>query len=363
MTVDLNLFNGKSVFITGHTGFKGSWLAFWLTELGAKVTGYALEPYYNDSLFEKLKLDTKVNHIIGDIRDKETLADKLAQAKPEFVFHLAAQALVKKSYADPYLTFSTNSLGSVNILEATRECKSVKSLVYITSDKCYVNKEWTWGYRENDELGGNDPYSASKACAEHIFKSYFMSYFKDRAGFACGSARAGNVIGGGDLSQDRIVPDIIRSCESNNPIILRSPQATRPWQHVLDPLYGYLILALSQYQSPEKFNGESWNFGPSGQSIRTVLELAQELKSIWGQDSIKIDYTKDSTHEANLLHLSIDKARDQLKWNPTFDFNEAIKKTGEWYKTVSEGSDPTTITQQQIRSFTNNLNNKISSDG
>lgn len=344
-------YKGKKVFITGHTGFKGAWLAFWLNELGAEVTGYALAPEYEDSLFDKLRLSERITHIVGDIRDYENLKESLIKSKAEFVFHLAAQALVRRSYQDPRLTFSTNVMGSVNILESIRECPSVRSLVYITSDKCYWNKEWVWGYRENDELGGPDPYSASKASAEHVFKSYYLSYFKDRKNFGCGSTRAGNVIGGGDRSRDRIVPDIIRAVESKNPIILRNPQSTRPWQHVLDPLHGYLCLGAHLYKNSNQYNGESWNFGPSNQSIKTVLELTNVLKSLWKDAKVQIESDPNQPYESNLLHLSIDKAQTLLKWGPKLPFNEAVMKTGEWYQRIQQDEEAVQITRKQIMEF------------
>jgi CDP-glucose 4,6-dehydratase len=267
------------------------------------------------------------------------------------VFHLAAQALVKRSYDDPLLTFSTNVMGSLNLLESIRECPSIRSLVYITSDKCYWNNEWVWGYRENDPLGGPDPYSASKACAEHVFKSYYLSYFKDRKDFSCASTRAGNVIGGGDRSQDRIVPDIIKAIETKKPIVLRNPNSTRPWQHVLDPLHGYLRLGMHLYQYPEQFNGEAWNFGPSNQSIKTVYALTELITSLWNDISIETPALKNKHHESTLLHLSIDKAQTLLKWDPKLPFNEAVIKTGEWYKRVQNGENPKLVTQEQIREF------------
>ncbi len=350
---NLNIFKNKPVFITGHTGFKGSWLSFWLTELGAKVTGYALEPVQQDALFNKLFLKNSINHIIGDIRDDKKLLKSLQDTAPEFVFHLAAQSLVRKSYLEPQLTFATNVLGSVNLLEAVRQCSSVRSLVYITSDKCYVNKEWVWGYRENDELGGPDPYSASKACAEFAFKSYYLSYFKNRPNFGCGSTRAGNVIGGGDYSDDRIIPDVIRAVANNQSIKLRNPNATRPWQHVLDPLYGYIILAKKLYNQPELFNGESWNFGPSGNSIRTVSELVNKLSVILNLK--KINANMDSNNfgmpEATLLHLSIDKSKNLLQWQPKLEFDAAVQRTGEWYKKIINGGNAIDVTKQQILDF------------
>ncbi len=346
-------YKGKKVFITGHTGFKGAWLTYWLKELGADVAGYALEPEYERSLFELLRLDQKIDHHIGDVRNLETLSNAINQTKPDIVFHLAAQALVRRSYADPLLTFQTNVMGSLNLLESIRETESVKSLVYITSDKCYWNNEWVWGYRETDALGGPDPYSASKACAEHVFKSYYLSYFKERKNFGCGSTRAGNVIGGGDRSQDRIVPDIIKSVENKKQIFLRNPQSTRPWQHVLDPLNGYLHLAMHLYKSPDQYNGEAWNFGPSNQSIKTVLELTNLIKTLWENVDVQVESNANQPHESNLLHLSIDKAQTFLKWSPIYHFNQAVMQTGAWYKRVQNGEEASKVTSEQIIEFMN----------
>lgn len=345
-------YKGKKVFITGHTGFKGSWLAFWLNLMGAEVTGYALEPEYDNSLFALLNLKQKIRSTIDDIRDIDKLNTAIAVAKPDIVFHLAAQALVRRSYEDPMLTFQTNVFGSLNLLETMRKTESVRSLVYITSDKCYWNNEWVWGYRENDPLGGPDPYSASKACAEHVFKSYYLSYFKDRKDFACASTRAGNVIGGGDRSKDRIVPDIIRAIEHGQAITLRNPNSTRPWQHVLDPLHGYLTLGMHLYNQPQQFNGEAWNFGPSNKSIKTVFELTNLLKSLWNNVEVQSATNIIQPHECNLLHLSIDKAQTLLKWEPRWHFNQAVLKTGEWYYRIQNGEDAAEVTQQQIQEFT-----------
>lgn len=355
MTEVLDLFKGKSVFITGHTGFKGSWLSCWLTQLGARVTGYALAPEYDGCLFDRLALHQHMNHIVGDVRDADKLKSSMQTAQPDFVFHLAAQALVRRSYNEPITTFGTNVMGSVNLLEAVRACDSVRSLVYITSDKCYMNKEWVWGYRETDELGGPDPYSASKAAAELVFRSYYLSYFKNRDNFGCGTTRAGNVIGGGDRSLDRIVPDIVRAVERNMPVTLRSPQATRPWQHVLDPVYGYMTLAAHLYHSPEIYNGEGWNFGPPPSSIRTVKDLAERLVNKWPGTAVKIDQPKDAPHEATLLHLSIEKAQSYLQWYPRYHFDEAVDVTGAWYKQIQDGEDATKVTHEQISAFARKL--------
>lgn len=353
--VHLTKFKDKKVLVTGSTGFKGAWLCLWLKELGADVVGYALEPYNENSLFSLCNLEQQIKQVIGDVRDVELLKSTVAEYKPDIVFHLAAQALLRKSYAEPGDTFGTNVMGAVNILEAVRAVKSVKSLVFVTSDKCYLNKEWTWGYRETDELGGTDPYSASKACAELVFKAYFKSYFADNNDIGIATVRAGNVIGGGDRSTDRIVPDIVNSIETGSKILIRSPNATRPWQHVLDPLYGYMQLALELYDNPSKLSGESFNFGPEQDSIQTVKSLVDLSIKTWGKGEVEYDNNQHHPHEATLLKLSIDKVRFALGWRPLYDFNTAVEKTISWYKEVFEGGEVMKITQAQIRNFMDNI--------
>ena len=343
-------FVNKKVLITGHTGFKGSWLTFLLNELGAEVTGFALPPLPSMNHFDLLGLDKKIKHVEGDIHDSELLAKTLKDFRPEFVFHLAAQALVKSSYDDPVNTFSTNIMGSVNLLDAVKKCDSVRSLVYITSDKCYENVEWIWGYRESDKLGGHDPYSASKAAAELVFSSYCRSFFQQRPNFGAASARAGNVIGGGDWAEDRIIPDCIRAIESNEPICLRNPTATRPWQHVLEPLSGYLLLAASLYENPKNWNG-SWNFGPSTKEVCTVQKVAEVIISHLGKGHIEITESPVQVHEAQLLQLNCDKAHQLLGWYPRWDSEKTLQATALWYKTVMSGGDAEKITRKQIYEF------------
>lgn len=349
MVTELDVLKGKRVLVTGDTGFKGSWLSLWLYILGAHVMGYALPPEDEKQLFAALQLDRFITHVDGDIRDLEKMSLVFNDFQPEFVFHLAAQALVRRSYQDPKLTIDTNVGGSVNVLEAVRATPSICSLIFVTSDKCYRNHEWIWGYRENDPLGGHDPYSASKAAAEIIFSSYVDSFFYQRRNLGISSVRAGNVIGGGDWSTDRIMPDIIRALEAGQPIVLRNPGARRPWQHVLEPLYGYMLLAVKQYQEPEKYSG-AWNFGPRIESIRTVEELAREVLS-WGKGTIAIESDSNAPHEAGLLNLNCDKANQVLGWWPRWDFATTIAKTVEWYKGVADGLSGEQLIRKQIQEF------------
>jgi len=346
----LSTFAGRRVMITGHTGFKGSWLAFLLSEVGAEVLGYALAPEKPVSHFEALGLSKLIRHVEGDVRDEKKLADVMLEFQPEYVFHLAAQALVRPSYADPRATFETNVMGSVNLLEAVRKCQSVRSLVYITSDKCYENLEWEWGYRENDRLGGHDPYSASKAAAEIAFSAYARSFFASRPELGAATARAGNVIGGGDWAIDRIVPDCIRAISADKPVTLRSPNATRPWQHVLEPLAGYLLLAVRLAEQPQKYSG-AWNFGPSTSEIRTVFQVADHIVKHIGRGTIVVEQSAAKHHEANLLQLNCDKANQLLGWKPRWDVEDTLTATADWYKLVMGGAEVSDVTRQQLRKF------------
>jgi CDP-glucose 4,6-dehydratase len=347
---NLAAYRGARVFVTGDTGFKGSWLCLWLSELGAEVTGYALPPYYPQSHFELLGLDKHIRHVEGDLRDTERLHDALRAAKPDFVFHLAAQALVRLSYADPLTTFGTNVFGSAALLDAVRRVDSVRSLVCITSDKCYLNKEWTWSYRETDELGGHDPYSASKAAAENVFLAYQHSYFRHRSGFGAATARAGTVVGGGDWAPDRLVPDCIRALRQGDPIVLRHPQSTRPWQFVLEPLGGYLALALALTKQPERYGG-AWNFGPDPLGVFTVAQVAQRIVKLWGSGAVRHEGATDQRHEATLLQLSIDKARHQLGWQPVYQVEHCIHETVSWYRANHDGADTAELSRGQIRRY------------
>ncbi len=346
-----SFFSGKRVLVTGDTGFKGSWLSYWLCLLGAEVMGYALPPEKENDLFNLLGLKLLIHHVTGDIRNLEDLQPIFKEFQPEFVFHLAAQALVRLSYDQPKLTFETNVGGSVNVLEAIRASESVRAVIFVTSDKCYRNKEWIWGYRENDELGGHDPYSASKAAAEMAFAAYQNSFFLRREELGFASVRAGNILGGGDWGTDRLVPDIIKALLAGEPIVLRNPRATRPWQHVLDPLAGYLLLATNLYHYPKIFSG-SWNFGPSGEAIHTVLDLAEKIISYWGAGKITMEKQQDAPYEAGMLHLNCDKARRLLGWRPKWAFDKTVKETVLWYRDVMSGESATSLTERQIKAYT-----------
>jgi CDP-glucose 4,6-dehydratase len=346
----LSEFSGRRVMLTGHTGFKGSWLAFLLKEAGSEVLGYALPPEYPESHFELLGLNRCIRHIEGDIRDAGKLAETMCDFAPDVVFHLAAQALVKRSYNDPKTTFDTNVGGSVNLLEAVRACASVRSLVFVTSDKCYENVEWVWGYRENDRLGGHDPYSASKAAAEIVFSAYSRSLFSDRPALGVASTRAGNVIGGGDWAADRIVPDCIRALRNGQPIRLRNPGATRPWQHVLEPLAGYLLLATKLLEAPSSFSG-AWNFGPSPSDVRTVKDVAERIVASFGSGHIEIEMSDSEQHEARLLQLNCDKALQLLGWRPRWSFEQTMVATAGWYKDVLDGTPAVEVTSSQLHDF------------
>ena len=329
-----NVFKGKTVLVTGHTGFKGSWLSIWLRELGADVIGYALEPYTENDNFVVAKIGSKIRNNIGDITDYSKLKRVFAEYKPEVVFHMAAQSLVRLSYKQPKLTYDTNIMGTINLLECCRLTNSVRVIINVTSDKCYENKEWPWGYRESDPIGGYDPYSSSKGCSEIVTSAYRNSFFnRSEHNISISSVRAGNVIGGGDWREDRLVPDCIRALRNNEPIGVRSPKSIRPWQHVLEPLSGYLLLASKMYEDGEKYSG-AWNFGPDHNSIVTAEELVKSLIKHWGHGRYK-DLSKGSSgepHEAQSLMLDISKAINLLNWSPTLSVNEAIEYTVNWYK-------------------------------
>jgi CDP-glucose 4,6-dehydratase len=351
-----NVFAGRRVFLTGDSGFKGSWLAAWLYLLGAEVTGFSLPSPDKDNHSRSLHLETRIRHVDGDIRDLEQLRRILIETKPEFIFHLAAQALVLRSYRDPYETFETNVIGSVNLLEAVRKLESVRVLINVTSDKCYLNRGELSGFRESDPLGGMDPYSASKACAEFVFTAYQASFFSRESYPAAASVRAGNVIGGGDWADDRIVPDCVRALRLHKPLNIRNPRAIRPWQHVLEPLGGYLLLASCLYRKPCSGFGGAWNFGPDLDSHRPVNELVEEIGRNWGAiTKTEIQQMPQQTYEAPTLYLNCDKAKTMLDWQPTWTFHEAVRHAVDWYKQYFSGANVWSLTTSQIRAFSNSM--------
>jgi len=350
-----SFFENKKVLITGHTGFKGSWLSYWLISLGADVSGLSLEPKNKADHYNLLSLSEKMSSNIGDIRDYQFVINVLEKEKPEIIIHLAAQALVLPAYSDPKDTFEVNFNGGLNLLEALRKTNSVKSLVFITSDKCYKNKEWEWGYRESDELGGYDPYSASKGATELLFYSYNESYLK-QIGLNAASTRAGNVIGGGDWSESRIIPDLVNSLINNEQIEIRSPNATRPWQHVLEPLRGYLVLAKLLYEkNGNQFIG-SYNFGPKISNNVSVQNLVKKGYEMWGLKYNKIKKSEDKRYinfkESKLLFLNWDKAFHYLDWSPLLNFDDTLKYTLDWYKKYNSNNySVEDITKSQINLF------------
>jgi len=339
------------VLITGDTGFKGSWLSLWLHDLGAEVSGLALPPDTPVSHFDQLSLRSMIDHHDCDIRDIDAVRRVFATANPEIVIHLAAQPIVRRSYRDPKETFDTNVTGGVNLLEAIRVSDTVRSLVFATSDKCYRNRETNVGYVESDELGGHDPYSASKAAAELVFSSYNDSLFGHREGLGAASARAGNVIGGGDWAEDRIIPDCIRALSSDEEIVIRSPQATRPWQHVLEPLSGYLVLAAALLDRANAASGP-WNFGPAEDAIHTVLDVVERSIAHWGSGSVRVEETDSTMHEAGLLNLNCSKAHNQLGWHPRWDFEQTLCHTIDWYRSQHDGVPAIELTRRQINDYT-----------
>lgn len=347
-----NIYSKKKVLITGHTGFKGSWLSLWLNSLGAEVHGFSLSCPSEPSHFDVLNIKEKLHsHHEGDIRDYEKVKDVIHKVKPDIIFHLAAEAIVSTCVEDPIKAFSTNLMGTVNVLEALKNQNYCQNIILITSDKCYENVEWAYGYRENDLIGGKDPYSASKACAEIAISSFHRTYFKN-SDINIASARAGNVIGGGDWAKDRIIPDCIRSWSQDNEVIIRSPNSTRPWQHVLEPLSGYLRLGQRLMESPKDFRGESFNFGPGPEVIATVEELINEMKKTWTNGAVKYgDPSKLGLKEANLLKLNCDKAITFLDWSATLNFEETILLTCDWYKNFYNSSGNQVDTDSHIQKY------------
>ncbi len=355
VSVDPGFWRGRKVLLTGHTGFKGSWLSLWLAQLGAETTGYALAPPTDPSLFEQARVAERIRSIEGDVREPAHVLRVARDTQPEIVLHLAAQSLVRASYEDPLGTYATNVMGTAAVLEAARQTPSVRAVVIVSSDKCYENREWEWGYRERDRLGGHDPYSNSKACTELVTQAYRSSFFDPRrsAGHhvAVASARAGNVIGGGDWAKDRIVPDTMRAFLAGRPVSLRNPASVRPWQHVLEPLAGYLMLAERLVNEGAAF-AEAWNFGPPDDQVLPVRELTAHLARCWGDSaSCELAENADAPHEAQMLRLDVSKARGRLGWRPTLALRDSLAWIVEWHKAVGQGADARALTEQQIQRF------------
>lgn len=352
--VNETFWRGKKVFLTGHTGFKGGWLAFWLASMGAKVSGFALPPNTSPNLYDILGLEELLERpIFGDVRDYCDLERVVIESEPEVLIHMAAQPLVRFSYSNPIETYATNVMGTVHVLEAARKVDSLRSTVVVTTDKCYENREWVWGYRENEPMGGFDPYSSSKGCAELVTSSYRQSFFKANSeglANAIATARAGNVIGGGDWSEDRLIPDSIKAFNSDRPLLIRNPMATRPWQHVLEPLSGYLVLAQALYAEGEKF-ASAWNFGPNDEDACSVQDVVEKLIGKWGGSARWLKDGLDQPHEANLLKLDCSKAKMQLGWVPKWNLEVALENTYQWYKAQKCGADMREITLEQIHKY------------
>ena len=329
--VNPDFWKGKRVFITGHTGFKGSWLSLWLQQMGAEVKGFSLEPPTTPSLFEVAKVADHMQSEIGDIRDLTKLSQSIVSFNPDILLHLAAQPLVRYSYREPVETYSTNVMGTVNVLEASRQANNLKTIVVITTDKCYENREWEWGYRENEPMGGYDPYSNSKGCAELVVSAYRRSFFNSNDTAAVASARAGNVVGGGDWAEDRLIPDILRAFEKQQPVIIRNPLSTRPWQHVLEPLSGYLVLAQHLWQEGQTF-AEGWNFGPKDDDCRPVQWILDKMVHFWGKGAYYEIDKSQQPHEANFLKLDCSKATTRLKWHPQWRLEYNLEKITTWHR-------------------------------
>ena len=337
-TVDPVFWKDKKVFLTGHTGFKGSWLSLWLQNMGALVKGFSLDVNTSPSLFKQANVAEQMESEIGDIRNLEQLTKSMVSFSPDILIHMAAQPLVRLSYQEPVDTYTTNVIGTVNVLEAARKCSNLKAIVSVTTDKCYENKEWEWGYRENESMGGHDPYSSSKGCAELVTSAYRRSFFSSKNTASVASARAGNVIGGGDWAEDRLIPDILKAFENTESVVIRNPLSTRPWQHVLEPLSGYLVLAQELFLNGDVF-AEGWNFGPKEEDCKPVSWILDEMVTYWGNNASWSLDKNNNPHEAGFLKLDCSKASNRLKWNPKWNLQLTLKSIVDWHQIYSNGGD------------------------
>lgn len=351
--IDQKFWQGRRVFLTGHTGFKGSWLSLWLSSLGAEVKGYALNPPTSPSLFNEARVGSIIDSQIGDIRDLDALYKSMTTFNPDILIHMAAQPLVRYSYEAPIETYEVNVIGTAKVLEVARSCPNLKAIVNITTDKCYENDERSQGYKESDPMGGHDPYSSSKGCAELVASAYRRSFLQDQ-GIGLASVRAGNVIGGGDWADDRLIPDILRCFEKNEPVVIRNPKATRPWQHVLEPLSGYLILAQKLYEDQKKY-AEGWNFGPNEQDVKPVGWILNKMISKWPNSSCELDQNSNP-HEAAFLKLDIAKAESKLGWQPVWDLNHTLEKLIGWHRAWIKKEDMYIMCLAEIEEYTRDMN-------
>jgi CDP-glucose 4,6-dehydratase len=344
----------KKVYLTGHTGFKGSWLSLWLANMGATVKGYALTPPTQPCLFEVANVADKIESEIGDIRNFDQLSVSMADFDPDIVIHMAAQPLVRLSYSEPLETYETNVMGTAKVLEAARACSRLKAIVSVTTDKCYENKEWVWGYREDEAMGGYDPYSSSKGCAELVTSAYRRSFMQEK-GVGLASARAGNVIGGGDWAADRLIPDVLRAFEKSIPVVVRNPEATRPWQHVLEPLAGYLVLAENLYNEPDLY-AEGWNFGPSENDAKPVDWILNHMVNSWPNASWQLG-NDSNLHEAGYLKLDISKAKSRLNWQPIWNLEQTLSKIITWHKVWLNNEDMQQVCMNEINDYMRDMHN------
>jgi CDP-glucose 4,6-dehydratase len=347
--VDPSFWKGKKVFLTGHTGFKGAWLSLWLQKMGAIIKGYSLDVNTKPALFAQANVAAEMESEIGDIRNLEQLTESMVSFSPDILIHMAAQPLVRLSYQEPVNTYTTNVIGTVNVLEAARKCSNLKAIVSVTTDKCYENKEWEWGYRENEPMGGHDPYASSKGCAELVTSAYRRSFFSTEHTASLASARAGNVIGGGDWAEDRLIPDILRAFEKSEPVVIRNPLSTRPWQHVLEPLSGYLVLAQELFLNGDEF-AEGWNFGPKDEDCKPVSWILDKMVESWGGNASWSLDKENNPHEAGFLKLDCSKAASRLKWKPKWNLQLTLKSIVDWHQVYSNGGD---IKKQCLKEINN----------